>query len=328
MSNSYAFIGTLSLLLLAAAPQQDPQQATPQETRKERVEERRQELAGHRTGDGESGESEQEDESQGAKAYEGPYKSPYTLHFKYPIEQLLFDAKGQRGSVGEESSTPEREWYSEETRKRCGGWGVSPRAFDCPPEVREKPADWKRERVIAAASRFIGYEYQHHHVPDWNPPQGWPWNHCCAGKQGKGVDCSNFSGWNYNWALGIHLNTDIHKQGAEATAKGERGEMHAQVIKRPEGQPDQWYEELCRTLKPGDLLYIGDKSRDKVVHVIMWIGECADGPDHVPLIMDSTGGKTKDCEGHAIPCGIHLRPFAKGSWYHQRFMHAHRWIEG
>ena len=64
-------------------------------------------------------------DTQGAKAYEGPYRSPYTLHLKYPTEQLLFDAKGQRGSVGEESSTPEREWYSEETRKRCGGWGVS-----------------------------------------------------------------------------------------------------------------------------------------------------------------------------------------------------------
>lgn len=47
-----------------------------------------------------------------------------------------------------------------------------------------------------------------------------------------------------------------------------------------------------------------------------------------PLIMDSTVGKTKDGEGHPIPCGIHLRPLTKDSWYHDRFMHAHRWIEG
>jgi hypothetical protein len=33
-----------------------------------------------------------------------------------------------------------------------------------------------------------------------------PWQHCCAGRYGKGVDCCNFSGRNYNWALGIHLN--------------------------------------------------------------------------------------------------------------------------
>ena len=320
-----AFVGCVSLLLLAAAPQQSTQQ---QETRQERIQERREERAAQQVGEGEPGEGEEMNDTAGAKAYDGPYRSPYTLHLKYPIEQLLFDARTPRGSAGEESNVPEKEWYSEETRKKYGAWGVTVRQFDCPPEVREKPADWKRERLIAAASRFIGYEYQHHHVPDWNPPQGWPWNKCCAGKQGKGVDCSNFSGWNYNWALGIHLNTDIHRQGAETAAKSAHGEARAQVIKRPEGDADQWYDELCRTLKPGDLLYIGDKSRDKVVHVIMWMGECADGPDHTPLIMDSTGGKTKDCEGHLIPCGIHLRPFAKGSWYHQRFMHAHRWIEG
>ena len=123
------------------------------------------------------------DEATDAKPQNGEYKSPYSLKFKYPIEQLLFDRHGERGSVAFESSTPEREWYSEAVRKKFGGWGVEPRKFDCPAEVREKPADWKRERIIAGASRFIGYAYQHHHVPDWNPPQNWPWNHCCAGHQ-------------------------------------------------------------------------------------------------------------------------------------------------
>jgi len=64
-----------------------------------------------------------------------------------------------------------------------------------------------------------------------------------------------------------------------------------------------------------------------VTHVIMWVGHCAESPDGVPLVIDSTGGKIKDSSGHAIPCGIHLRPFKKGSWYHHSFSHAHRWVK-
>ena len=332
MNTLIASVGPI-LVLLAAAPLQEPNRQQPgqPETRRERIEERREEAARGRQaqeiGEGEPGESEQVDESQGAKAFDGPYRSPYRLTLKYPMQELLFDAHGPRGSAGAESTVPEHEWYSEETRKRCGAWGVPARLFDCPPEVREKPAEWRRERIVAGASRFIGYEYQHHHVPDWNPPQGWPWNKCCAGKQGKGVDCSNFSGWNYNWGLGIHLNTDIHKQAAMQQVRTANGEARCRVIKRPEGNPEQWYEELCRTLMPGDLLYIMDGKNTHVSHVIMWMGGCASSPDGTPLIMDSTGGKIKDCEGHAIPCGIHLRPFAKGSWYHKSFSHAHRWVE-
>jgi hypothetical protein len=44
------------------------------------------------------------------------------------------------------------------------------------------------------------------------------------------------------------------------------------------------------------------------------------------LVIDSTGGRIKDSSGHAIPCGIHLRPFKQGSWYHHSFHHAHRWV--
>ncbi len=315
-----------------AHPQQDPaQQQEPHKHRRGEAEERLDRMVGEgvpQHGSGDGGASESMDESAGAVAHDGPYRSPYTFSFRTPIEQLLADRNGPRGKAGEESTIPEREWYSESVRKRCGAWGVPARKFDCPPEVHLKPAEWKRERVVACASRFIGYEYQHHHVPDWDPPKDWPWNHCCAGRQGKGVDCSNFSGWNYNWSLGIHLNTDIHKQGAETTAPSAHGEVRAKVIQRPQGDVDQSYQQLCATLQPGDLLYIMKDGKDEVAHVIMWVGHCASSPDGTPLVIDSTGGKIKDCQGHAIPCGIHLRPFAKGSWYHKRFSHAHRWIDG
>ena len=278
-------------------------------------------------GEGDRGESDGIDEAADAKPHAGPYRSPYKLAFKAPLHDLLFDANTPRGSVAAQSTVPIAEWYGAQVRHEWGSWGVPARVFDCPPGVWEKPAEWRRERVVAAAARFIGYEYQHHHVPDWNPPADWPWQHCCAGRNGRGVDCSNFSGWNYNWALGIHLNTDIHKQAAQRTARSAHGELRAHVIERPEGKPGEWYDELVRTLRAGDLLYIRNNSHTKVTHVIMWVGECASSPDGTPLVIDSTGGRIKDSDGHAIPCGIHLRPFKKGSWYHGSFDHAHRWVK-
>jgi cell wall-associated NlpC family hydrolase len=276
--------------------------------------------------EGDTGESESIDEAADARTSSGPYASPYTLTFTAPLQELLFDARTARGSVAEESSVPHHEWYTPQVRRQFGSWGPPPRRFECPPQVHGKPVEWRRERVVAAATRFIGYEYQHHHVPDWDPPAGWPWQHCCAGRNGKGVDCSNFSGWNYNWALGIQLNTDVHKQAAQDRAPSSHGEVHAETIRRPEGSPAEWYGQLVKELRPGDLLYIGNQSRTKVTHVIMWVGHCAESPDGVPLVIDSTGGRIKDANGHAIPCGIHLRPFTKGSWYHHSFSHAHRWV--
>jgi cell wall-associated NlpC family hydrolase len=277
-------------------------------------------------GDGDAGQSEQIDESEGAKPQDGPYRSPYRLVFKAPLRELLFDAEAPRGRVEEQSSVPVHEWYSARVRKEWGAWGVPARRFDCPPRVARESVEWRRERVVAAAGRFIGYDYQHHHVPDWKPPAGWPWKQCCAGRNGRGVDCSNFSGWNYNWALGIHISTDVHKQAVSTTAHVGQREIHAQVIERPAGESRDWYDSLVADLRPGDLLYIGNRERTKVTHVIMWVGECGEGPSDTPLVIDSTGGRIKDCEGHAIPCGIHLRPFRKGSWYHASFHHAHRWL--
>ena len=259
--------------------------------------------------------------------FRSPYRSPYKLAFKAPLGELLFDAGSPRGSAAEQSTVPVHDWYGAKVRKEWGSWGVPARLFDCPPAVRAKPAEWRRERVVAAAARFIGYAYQHHHVPDWNPPADWPWKHCCAGRNGKGVDCSNFSGWNYNWALGIHLNTDVHKQAARAQAPSSHGDVHAEVIARPEGKAKEWYDTLARSLRAGDLLYIRNKSRDHVSHVVMWVGDCGTSPNGTPLVIDSTGGRIKDANRHAIPCGIHLRPFNKGSWYHESFDHAHRWVK-
>jgi cell wall-associated NlpC family hydrolase len=277
-------------------------------------------------GEGDRGESAEMDEAADATPHAGPYKSPYALALRVPQHELLFDAAGPRGTVAAESALPPHEWYGQHVRKEFGSWGAPARQFDCPAGVWEKPVAWRRERVVAAAARFIGYEYQHHHIPDWDPPDEWPWKQCCGARHGKGMDCSNFSGWNYNWAFGIHLNTGIHEQAEQAKARSAHGELHARVIPRPDGKPGEWYDDLVQRLEPGDLLYIRNNKQTHVTHVIMWLGRLATSPDGVPLVIDSTGGRIKDTDGHAIPCGIHLRPFRKGSWYHSSFAHAHRWI--
>ena len=277
-------------------------------------------------GAGDDGQSAAVDEAADAVDDDGPYESPYRLAFTHPLRELLFDADAPRGSAAEQSSVPHDEWYSPQVRRKYGSWGVPPRKFDCPPQVRTKPVAWRRERVVAAAARYVGYQYQHHHVPDWDPPESWPWKECCGARHGKGVDCSNFSGWNYNWALGIHLDTGIRAQARATRAPSSHGEVHAETIRRPAGRPAEWHAALVARLLPGDLLYIGDRERTKVTHVIMWVGACAESPDGEPLVIDSTGGKIKDARGRRIPCGIHLRPFRAGSWYHHSFAHAHRWL--
>lgn len=299
-----------------------PQQATPPRLERQEPDAARPDIPESARGD----EGNAPDESAGARKPDGPYRSPYRLKFTVPESELLFDTKTKRGSVAEQSLVPESEWRSERLKQKLGSWGPRPRPFDCPPEVKDKPAEWKRERVIAAASRFLGYDYQHHHIPDWDPAEGWPWKQVCSGHNGKGVDCSNFSAFNYNWALGIHLDSGIRQQAEQRDVPTADGRVNAKVIARPSGDPDAWYDELVRTLKPGDLLYIRTSDMSKVSHVIMWLGSCAEGPDATPLVMDSHGAGVKDANGVAIPCGVHIRPFAKGCWYHRSFDHAHRLI--
>ena len=178
-----------------------------------------------------------------------------------------------------------------------------------------------------AAKRFVSHEHRHHRLPDWDPAAGWPWQECRASRNGKGVDCSNESGWNDNWALGIDFNTDNHRQEALTKAPSTHGEMHAETIACLEGIRGEWYATLCDNLRLSDFFSVSKNEQTKVEHVIMWVGPCAESPDGVPLVIDSTGGESKDSSGHAIPCGIHLQPFAKGSWYHHAFSHAHRWVK-
>jgi cell wall-associated NlpC family hydrolase len=257
----------------------------------------------------------------GQSAERTRYVSPYGLEFTYAPVELIGDLlHGERGDPRRQSSTPQEHWYSEKVRRHYGAWGPGQRRYVSLPSLQERPLPWKCERVIAAAARFVGYEYQHHHVPDWNPPKSWPWKKCCAGHNGRGVDCSNFTTFVYNQGFGIYMNSDVVHQSEVATALEGRHEHVA--VRRIELPGD--FDARQEALQTGDLLYIRGREDGPITHVILWVGTIGRSPSGVPLVLDSHGGDVRDDEDRAIPCGIHLRPFRSDSWYNRCLSHAHR----
>lgn len=253
---------------------------------------------------------------------EAAYRSPYQVKFTTPVEALVGDMlQTERGDPRLEAEIAFPNWYTHHTRERSGSWGPHPRTYP-PAQLTGWSVQQKRERVIAVAMRFIGYGYQHHHIPDWDPPRSWPWKQTCAGQNGKGVDCSNFTGFVYNLGFGVRLNTEVGHQAEEHHAEGPgRERTWIRRIELPEN-----YNERQRVLHTGDLVFIRNRS-GKVSHVVIWVGAIGRSPDGVPLIMDSHGEDVRDSDGKPIPCGIHLRPFRKNSWYNGSASHAARLIE-
>lgn len=247
--------------------------------------------------------------------------SPYRCEFTYPATQLVWDLDNtERGDPRRQSPTPHGEWYSERVRHKFGSWGPEPRHYLPPIGMDKWSVDWRRERVIAVASRFIGYGYQHHHIPDWDPPKGWPWKECCVGHNGKGFDCSNFTSFVYNQGFGIRMSSGIERQSNVHDALEGRG--HTVTVRRV-ALPKE-YETRQKVLRTGDLLYIRGREEGPIKHVVIWVGSVGRASSGVPLIMDSHGGGVDDDEGQPIPCGVHLRPFRENSWYNRCAGHAHR----
>ncbi len=248
------------------------------------------------------------------------YQSPYSVNFSIPVNKLIGDLQNsERGSPQLESTVPYRDWYR--SREQLGSWGPPARHYPPPHDLASQSVTWKRERIIATALRFQGYGYQHHHIPDWTPPADWAWKETAAGHNGKGVDCSNFTAFVYNQALGIKPNSDVHKQSEERTFAGP-GEGRTSRVERIELPKN--YQEMVKTLKTGDLLYVKGNPHSKVTHVVIWVGSIGQGPDGFPLVLDSHGQGVKDSNGNHIPSGIHLRPFREKSWYFESASHASR----
>jgi hypothetical protein len=257
-----------------------------------------------------------------AASAEEPYRSPYAVKFTFPEEELIGDLRGPRGDWKSEARIPYAEWFSAETLKRFGSWGPAAQQFPPPPGLEQKSAEWLQQRIIATALRYRGYRYQHHHIPDWEPPAGWPLGKSAL-PPAKGVDCSNFTAFVYNQALGLKPTGAIEEQAAMTEVPGPGPDCHTPVtrIERPAG-----YADFAQVLKTGDLLFICGKPGGDVTHVVLWVGAIGQARDQVPLILDSTGGNRQDENGVNIPDGVELRPFTPTSWYFRCASHALRLI--
>ncbi|MEW4566798.1 NlpC/P60 family protein [Tautonia sp. JC769] len=248
------------------------------------------------------------------------YRSPYRVAFSVPAAGLVADLEGtERGDPRREGSVPFSEWYSRGVFERFGSWGPRARAYPPAPGVEGWPVDRLRERVIAVALRFEGYAYQHHHIPDWDPPPGWRWKSTCAGANGPGVDCSNFTGFVYNQGFGIRLNTDVTRQAGLRFAEGPgRARTPLERVELPGS-----YGDRLAALRTGDLLFVRNRA-GSISHVVLWVGPIGRSPDGEPLVLDSHGEDTRDSNGELIPCGVRLRPFREDSWYNRSASHALR----
>lgn len=245
----------------------------------------------------------------------------YRLAFTFPIEDLVGDLEHtERGDPHLESDVPHEHWYSAGTKRRFHAWGPKPRHY---PPLNEPPfatVAWRRERVVATAARFLGYGYQHHHIPDWNPPSSWPWKPSCVGHNGKGVDCSNLTSFVYNQGFGIRMSSGIREQAEVAHAlEGAHESISVRAIELPRS-----YEKRRQALRSGDLVYIRGREDGPITHVVIWVGALGEAPSGAPLVIDSHGAGVADDTGHPIPCGVQLRPFREHSWYDRCASHAHR----
>jgi hypothetical protein len=248
------------------------------------------------------------------------YKSPYAAEFTYPIEELIPDIlEGSRADPRKQSRISYDQWYTEETKKRFGAWGPPGFHHPAPAGSDARPAEWKRQRVIAVALRYIGLSYQHHYLPDFDPPAGWPWKEVASGRNGRGVDCSNFTTFVYNLALGLKPNSGIRQQSEmKEVALSDGRAVQCERIKLPADHAD-----FSQVLKTADLLFIRNNSGN-ISHVVLWVGPIGKSPDKMPLILDSTGEGRRDANGNSIPDGVHLRPFTPTSWYFKSASHALR----
>lgn len=285
----------------------------------------------------------------GSASIQPPYTSSYELRFQFNWQDLVagFEQPAYTHATGQDDGPINMPWGPEQV--------TYPRT-QVPEQFKDRARVWYAERLVAVAASMVGYYYRHHHRPDWNPQQSWytEWNEPSnkfsqtiqqevqAVKQGqagaeqqlqktlatwvgKGLDCSNFTRFIFNYALGIQLNSQTDIQANPASTKhpfytgGQT--FKPQVV----ADANDSYDVLCTKLQPGDLLFIAGNHDEQdiraalkggfqnahtiVNHVIMWLGDIGYSKSNTPLIMDSHGGDLLDDNGKIVPTGIWVRPF-------------------
>lgn len=247
------------------------------------------------------------------------YSSPYDVRFTTPDSTRLagFDA-WPWNDASAQAVVAASEWYTADTATRWGSWGPRARAYPAP--SRPMDATTARERVISVAAALIGLDYQHHHVPAWNPPPTWPWKDVRSGRRGPGLDCSNFLGFVFSYALGIGLPTGIAAQ-AELHRAPVEGRLRSSRVAQIEGG----YDDLVAELKPADIVYVRSDA-GAVSHAVLWLGTCGTGLGTAPLVLDAHGAGVLDARRTLIPAGIRIRPYRRDGWYARGTAWAHRII--
>lgn len=251
---------------------------------------------------------------------EPDYRTPYSVRFRMAAAERLagFD-RAPWNDPRAQARVPFVEWYSAPVRSRWGAWGPPARRYPAPAEhLRGRTA---RERVLTVAASLIGLDYQHHHVPHWSPPAGWPHHPVRSGRRGPGLDCSNFVAFVYSYALGVDLPTGVVAQSElhRSPTEGSLLTHRVRVIER--GDDDAFRA----ALEPADILYIRSEV-GAISHCVLWLGDCGTGPRDTPLILDCGGGGRLDAHGIEIPAGVRIRPYRRAGWYARSTAWAHRII--
>ncbi|GAB4198630.1 MAG: hypothetical protein OHK0022_18210 [Roseiflexaceae bacterium] len=309
------------------------------------------------------------------------YQSPYQLRFQFGWQDLVtgFNQPPYNSIDAEAAPSFDHSWGPEQ---------IGYPQTQVPNQFKEQATLWYAERLIAVTAAMIGYHYRHHHIPDWNPDSDWytTWNdpsnklsqqiqQAIKNPQaqpplqkllgplvGQGLDCSNFTRFAYNYALGIQLNSATPIQGDPAepnypyyTPAGK--EPHKPFKPTVIYDPNNDYSALCSQLRTGDLLFIAGSSSKETIqqdiknkqvnvaghtiinHVVMWLGDIGYSKSGVPLIIDSHGCELIDDNGKNVPGGIWVRPFnnttfpvtqssgeSVQSWYYDHFVWALRYF--
>lgn len=300
------------------------------------------------------------------------YQSPYQLRFQFDWQDLVigFD-QAPYNSLEAEIGPPGGDIYGPEQIQY-------PRT-QVPAQFANRAALWHAERLIAVSAAMIGYNYRHHHIPDWEPDQNTLMTSTNPQDQqikqrlmqcppnptssiNKGLDCSNFTRFVYNYAFGLQLNSFTPFQGDPEephypfytpVGKESPQPFKPTVISDPTND----YNALCSQLRTGDLLFIaGNFSKATIQqdiqnkqinanghtvinHVVMWLGDIGYSGSSVPLIIDSHGCELIDAHGNHVPGGIWVRPFNNTttplttsstedvqSWYYDHFVWALRYF--
>lgn len=197
--------------------------------------------------------------------------------FPFTCNTASLSADFAERDAAPQTDTPPSEWYRQGNgRFLNGGWGPRAAALPgvvVPPDAGCDAATWKRERVVSAALHYLnvpgnpqGLQYRHHHIPAWDPPVSTAKNAEPSADidgqspetwgPGRGLDCSNFTAWVYNYGLGLKFSGDVGKQYA-----GTAGPMGQQVGAQGPFQP-------------GDLVFLHPNgSADHASHVVIFLDD-------------------------------------------------------